>query len=108
MEIEEHNTLIRLFDLYGKLLSKKQQEVMDKHLNLDLGESELAELIGGSRQSVHDAVSTAKKQLFMFEKQCGLLSLQLENEKFLQNLSKLIASGDLASAKREIDKKINK
>ena len=44
MQIEELNVFTRLFDVYGKLLSKKQFEVMDKFLNLDLGESELAEM----------------------------------------------------------------
>ena len=32
------------------------------YLNNDIGESELAELLGESRQSVHDAISKAKKQ----------------------------------------------
>ena len=59
MQIEELNVYTRLFDVYGKLLSKKQFEVMDKFLNLDLGESELAEMQGESRQSVHDAISKA-------------------------------------------------
>ena len=70
MQIEEHNTLIELFDLYGNLLSKKQFEVMDKFLNFDLGESELGAEFGESRQSVHDAITKAKKQLFDFEEKC--------------------------------------
>ena len=61
MQIEEFCEYAVLFDIYGKLLSNKQYEVMDKFLNLDLGESELAELLGESRQSVHDAVAKAKK-----------------------------------------------
>ena len=73
MQIEELNVYTRLFDVYGKLLSKKQFEVMDKFLNLDLGESELAEMQGESRQSVHDAISKAKKQLLEFEQRCGII-----------------------------------
>ena len=73
MQIEELNVFTRLFDVYGKLLSKKQFEVMDKFLNLDLGESELAEMQGESRQSVHDAISKAKKQLLEFEEKCGII-----------------------------------
>ena len=63
MQIEEKVTYTMLFDTYGKLLSKKQFEVMEQFLNLDLSESELAEFAGESRQSIHDAVSKAKKQL---------------------------------------------
>ena len=73
MQIEELNVYTRLFDVYGKLLSKKQFEVMDKFLNLDIGESELAEMQGESRQSVHDAISKAKKQLLEFEEKCGII-----------------------------------
>ena len=72
MQIEERNSLIELFDLYGGLLSKKQFEVMDKYLNFDLGESELGAEMGESRQSVHDAISKAKKQLLRFEEKCKI------------------------------------
>ena len=85
MQIEELNNYTKLFDIYGKLLSKKQFEVMDKFLNLDLSESELAELQGESRQSVHDAISKAKKQLLGFEQKCGVVK---NNEKAKQNLEK--------------------
>ena len=73
MQIEELNVFTKLFDVYGKLLSKKQFEVMDKFLNLDIGESELAQIQGESRQSVHDAISKAKKQLLEFEEKCGII-----------------------------------
>ena len=73
MQIDERTKLVTLFDEYGKLLSDKQFEVMDKFLNLDLGESELAEMQGESRQSVHDAISKAKKQLLEFEEKCGII-----------------------------------
>ncbi len=48
MQIDEHNKLVALFDEYGNLLSIKQKEVLDKYLNLDIAESELAELQGES------------------------------------------------------------
>ena len=64
MQIDERTKLTLLFDEYGKLLSDKQFEVMDKLLNLDISESEMAELENGSRQAIHDAIKKAKKQLF--------------------------------------------
>ena len=68
MQIEERNVLTKLFDIYGNLLSNKQFEVFDKYLNYDIGESELGELYGESRQSIHDAIAKAKKQLFILKK----------------------------------------
>ena len=84
MQIEEHNNLIELFDLYGSLLSKKQFEVMDKFLNFDLGESELGAELGESRQSVHDAITKAKRQLYEFEEKCKI------NAKLQEIRSKLV------------------
>ena len=105
MQIEELNVFTRLFDVYGKLLSKKQFEVMDKFLNLDLGESELAEMQGESRQSVHDAISKAKKQLLEFEEKCGIIKV-VDNIK-----DKLISAKaflqDSANANEIIDDIIN-
>ena len=95
MKIDEFYNYTRLFDVYGKLLSKKQFEVMDKLLNNDLGESEIAQNLDESRQSIHDAITKAKKQLESFEEKCGVLKT-LENAKvklvnvkaFLKNNSK--------------------
>ena len=72
MQFEEFYEYTILFDIYGNLLSNKQRDVMDKFLNLDLGESELAELLGDSRQAVHDAIVKAKKQLTEMENKCHI------------------------------------
>ena len=72
MQFEEFYEYTILFDIYGNLLSNKQRDVMDKFLNLDIGESELAELLGDSRQAVHDAIVKAKKQLTEMENKCHI------------------------------------
>lgn len=76
MQIEELTKYTSLFDCYGKLLSDKQFQVMDKFLNLDIGESEMAELENGSRQAIHDAIKKAKKQLQEFEEKCGFVEFK--------------------------------
>lgn len=102
MQIEELNNYTKLFDIYGKLLSKKQYEVMDKFLNLDLAETELAELQGESRQSIHDAISKAKKQLTDFEEKCGVAK---NHDKVKQNLEnvKLFLSKSNESKSQVVD-----
>ena len=96
MEIKEHTTFVTLFDTYGKLLSNKQYSVLDKYLNLDLSESELAELDSESRQSVHDAIKKAKKQLLEFENKCGVVAQNTELKGELEVLKKFIKNGDSA------------
>ena len=90
MQIEELVNLSELYDIYGKLLSKKQYELMNEFLNFNLGESELAEMFGGSRQSVHDAISKAKKQLLQFENECGILISKNKSKQKLTNLKSIL------------------
>ena len=105
MQIEELNVYTKLFDVYGKLLSKKQFDVMDKFLNLDIGESELAQMQGESRQSVHDAISKAKKQLLEFEEKCGIIKT-VDNIKTRLTEAKALLL-DRPQAKEVIDDVIN-
>ena len=94
MQFEEFYEYTILFDIYGNLLSNKQREVMDKFLNLDLGESELAELMGESRQSVHDAIQKAKKQLNEMEQKCHIAENQAKAKKQLSVAKSFLTETD--------------
>ena len=54
---------VRLWDLYGKLLTSTQQEIADMYFNLDLTVSEIAEQKGISRQGASECLSLCKRQL---------------------------------------------
>ena len=60
-------TLSLLFDCYGDLLTEKQRDCFDLYCNQDLTLAEIAELMGTSRQGVHDAVTRAEAQLLRYE-----------------------------------------
>lgn len=98
MQIEERNNFVKLFDTYGKLLSAKQREVMDKYLNLDFGESELAEAGGLTRQSVHDAIKKAKQQLLAFEEKCGVVTTSDNCKQMLKTARELIEKDEAEKA----------
>lgn len=99
MQIEERNNLTKLFDTYGGLLSSRQHEVMSKVLDLDLGESEVAELYGWSRQAVYDAITKAKKQLYEFEEKCKVVSNMSDCKKLLNKAKIELESGNISSTK---------
>lgn len=105
MQIDELTKFTSLFDCYGKLLSDKQFEVMDKLLNLDIGESEMAELENGSRQAIHDAIKKAKKQLLEMEEKCGFVKFKTELK---QNLEKVLSLSNNEQTKSQIKEIITK
>ena len=56
-----------LFDFYGKLLTKRQREVMELYYEENLSLSEIAENEGITRQGVRDAIKRAEALLFDME-----------------------------------------
>ncbi len=73
MKVEEKNTLIKLFDAYGSLLSEGQTEVMAYYINFDFTVSEIAENLGVSRQAVKDSVNKAVKKLYEYEEKLAFV-----------------------------------
>ena len=60
--------LSALFDLYGALLTEKQQECLRMHLFEDFSLSEIGEELGISRQAVYD-----EKAMEAYEEKLGLV-----------------------------------
>lgn len=73
---------MRLWDLYGKLLTPTQQEITDMYFNLDLTVSEIAEQKGISRQGVSECLALCKKQLKEYDDKLQHNRLLTENDLF--------------------------
>ncbi len=69
---EKNLQLTVLFDLYGELLTKAQNQMFDYYYNDDLSLSEIAENTGITRQGVRDSIKRAEDSLLGFEKKLGL------------------------------------
>jgi Uncharacterized protein conserved in bacteria len=69
-------TMSLLLDQYGALLTQKQRDCFDLYCNQDLTLAEIAELMGTSRQGVHDAVTRAEAQLLRYEEVTHSLAAQ--------------------------------
>lgn len=61
-----------LLDFYGQLLSKKQFEIMGYYYNDDLSLSEISEIVGITRQGVHDTIKRSEQFLEDLEEKLGL------------------------------------
>lgn len=62
-----------LFDFYGKMLTEKQQTVIDCYYNKDLSLSEIAENEGITRQGVRDSIKRAEAQLLEMENRLNFI-----------------------------------
>lgn len=74
---------MRLWDLYGKLLTPNQQEITDLYFNLDLTVSEIAEQKGVSRQSVSECLALCKKQLKEYDDKLGHDKMLAEGDTYV-------------------------
>lgn len=76
MELNKNVRICDLFDVYGHLLSKKQQEMINEHFYLDCSLSEIAENQNISRQAVLDAITKSTSKLEDFESKLHLLEIK--------------------------------
>lgn len=97
-EIKKTLEVNRLLDIYGRLLTKKQYEIMSDYYYCDLSLSEISELRNISRTAVSDAIKNATKKLDKFEKNLGILGVfdknrDKNNKDFLDKLEEEIKNG---------------
>lgn len=87
-----------LLDYYGKLLTEKQQKIMNLYYNEDLSLSEIAELNNTSRQAIYDLIKRCYKQLLTYEDKLCLMKQDIELESqinlIIDNLNKIQGSNN--------------
>ena len=97
--MEQFLYLSTLFDLYGALLTEKQQECLRLHLFEDFSLSEIGEELGISRQAVYDNIHRSEKAMESYEKKLRLAARYSEER---QELAKIYESiRDLRQADNE-------
>lgn len=92
-ELEKTNRINMLIDIYGDLLTDKQQQYLQMYYEEDLSLSEIAENLDVSRNAVYDQVRRAMKSLEVYEERLGLL------EKYIQRralIAKIEAEENIA------------
>ena len=76
-----------LYDFYGPLLTKHQQEIYEACVYEDLSLSEAAERFGISRQGVHDLLRRCDAALKDYEEKLGLIGRFKAQGKRLDEIS---------------------
>ncbi len=65
-------TVIRLFDIYARLLTPRQQQLVRMYFHEDLSLGKIAEYFGVTRQAIHDSLRRSLAELYRYEELLGL------------------------------------
>ncbi len=76
--MDEYGRKALLFDVYGPLLTQRQQEVYDLVHSEDMSLGEIAENLAVSRQAIHDMLKRTDAILEEYEDKLGLAGKFME------------------------------
>lgn len=75
-----------LLEMYGKLLTDKQVDVIDLYYNQNLSLSEIAEELNITRQGVRKSLVDGEKKLIDIEEKLGFLAQKERREKIIDEI----------------------
>jgi predicted DNA-binding protein YlxM (UPF0122 family) len=84
--LEQRLYLAELFDIYGPLLTEKQQKCLSMHLFEDFSMSEIGEDLAVSRQAVYDILHRSEQIMAAYEEKLGLAKRLREQQHELTEL----------------------
>lgn len=85
MNIEERVQIAILSKYYGKLLTEKQQVVLNMYVDNNLSLAEVSEELGISRQAVKDALDNSMTTLKNAEEKLGFISRDNNIKDIIEN-----------------------
>ena len=114
VKVEKNVKISMLLDIYGNLLTEKQNELLDDYYNNDLSLSEIAENELITRQAVRDNLKKGENKLFEYEEKLGFMKKTIMHEeqvaKILSELNKIEKKStdkEVAKVLQDVRKKIN-
>ena len=112
--MEKNVKISILCQLYGKLLTEKQYEILNDYYNNDLSLSEIAQNSEITRQAVRDILKKGEKKLFEYEEKLNFMKRTLNQEKKIEKvlveLTKIqndYSDKQIASVLENIKKELN-
>lgn len=105
--MEKHIEISMLVEIYGKLLTEKQYQVISDYYNEDLSLSEIAENNNISRQGVRDIIKKGESKLFEYEEKLQIMKKTPENEKTIQLILSQLSKIQDNSSDKKVEKILN-
>ncbi len=106
--MEEKIKISILCQIYGKLLTEKQYQILDDYYNNDLSLSEIAENNNITRQAVNDVINKGKNKLIEIEEKLLLMEKILDQEKVIENIIKNLEEFENKTLKKSQIEKVKK
>lgn len=100
--MDDRFRLTYLADIYGGLLTEKQQDILNRYLNEDMSISEIAKDEDISRQAAFDLLKRSEKLLEGYDEKLGLFERYLKNSETLSGIEELC--GDIPGVKELLDR----
>ncbi len=88
----------RLLDIYGKLLTECQQQILDLYYHQDYSLSEIAQQRNCSRQAVLDVLQRSAVRLEEYELSLGMVKISRQREELLNRIKNQLGSGNIEAA----------
>lgn len=100
--MEKNVEISILCDLYGKLLTDKQFELLNDYYNNDLSLSEIAENNSITRQAVRDIIKKGEKKLFEYEEKLLFMKRMSNQEKTIEHVLSELAKIEKTSSDKKV------
>jgi hypothetical protein len=104
--MEKNVEISMLCQVYGKVLTEKQYELLNDYYNNDLSLSEIAENNNITRQAVRDIIKKSENKLYELEEQVSAMKKMLENQKAIKSIQNELAKIDKTAENKEIHKAV--
>lgn len=95
-----------LCQIYGKLLTEKQYQLIEDYYNRDLSLSEIAENNHITRQAARDNIKKGEKNLLEYESALELMKQSLANEKKVEDIVSAINKLQTECKDQKINKEL--
>lgn len=105
--LEKKVQVSMLCQIYGKMLTEKQYEVLSDYYNNDLSLSEIAENNQITRQAVRDIIKKGENKLFELEEKLAFMEKTLKQEKQLQQILEELSKIEETSSDKKVEKILN-
>ncbi len=86
MELKKMLEVSSLLDVYGSLLTQKQNDLMNQYFNEDMSLGEIGENLSISRQAIFDTLKRAQTLLYEYEEKIGFLKIMESKNNMIRDI----------------------